>query len=510
MLDGPRQGTLRPSRVLGCAGVRPWPLLALVVLTCGLALASARPTGDGGEYLLEAHAFESHGTPEIRLEDARWLRKRVPSLRGVARSLERGLESASETPLSSVRRDVSGLYYSIHFWFYSLLAAPFVALTELAGASPALALGMLNGLAASAALFALWEHFERTRFALLAAVLFLLAGTTFYLGWTGPEILTGAATVIACARARRGDLPGAMLAGALASVQNASAGALLPFAVWTWWPGRQPLSRHQIAACVAAVALAALPYAFYLAHYRIPSLTGHFATDARLIGSERAWSFVFDLNQGLILGLPGILAAAVAAPFVAAASGIERQLLLRELAGTLALVTAMAVPTLSVYNWNAGESVIMRYGYWVASPLLVMVLELTARFEHRVRNAFALAVAALQLAAIAPNGLLGERSSYLRHSWAAGMVLRHLPGAYNPVREIFFERSLGRESSPGTAAVVAWPHHHPRKALVDRSRPARSAELCADGGIASSEAVHEAGDGWVYLDAPFLCSRGAP
>jgi len=510
MLEAPRQGTRKRALVLGSRRLRLWPLLGLIGLTCGLALASVRPTGDGGEYLLEAHAFASHGTPEIRLQDARWLRERVPSLRGVARRLASGIETASVAPIESVRRDPSGAYYSIHFWFYSLLSAPFLALTDLAGASPALALGALNGIAASACLLALWKHFEQSQFAFPAGVLFLLAGTTFYLGWTGPEVLTGSATIIACVRARRGDLAGGLLASAVASVQNASAGALLPFTLWCWWPRRRGLSKVQLAACAAAVALAALPYAFFFSHYRIPSLTARFATDPRLIGLERAWSFVFDLNQGLVLGLPGILAAAIAAPLVAAATGVERRGLVREVASTLVLVLAMAAPTLSVYNWNAGESVILRYGFWVALPLLALVLEIVARFESRLRCAFALAVGALQVAAVAPNGFLGERSSYLRHSWAASMVLRHFPAAYNPVREIFFERSLGREASPAVAAVVAWPPHRSTKVLWDRSRPALSARLCPDGGIVTSDRVHDAGDGWLYLDPPFRCSPRAP
>lgn len=485
--------------------MRALPLLVLVAVVGVLAVyATDRPTGDGGEYLLEMHAFGTHGTWDIRAGDATWLRARAPSLRGVAHDVV-AAERHDAPGSVATRRATNGAYYAGHFWFYSLLAVPFLGVTELVGAAPTRALGVVNGLAAAFGALALWLHFGRGRFGLAAALSFVLAGTTFYLGWTGPEALTAAATVVACVLARHGKLGAGLTAAAVASLQNASAAALLPYVVWCWWRRRQRVARSDLLLAAAATLLTLLPYAFYYAHFRIPSLTGHFATDPALIGFERAWSFVFDLNQGLVLGMPGVLVALCVAVVLAVAKPPARRSVAVDVASTLALVTVMALPTLSVHNWNAGNSVIIRYGYWVAMPLLVLTLELARSLGPRARTAVMLTFGVLQVAAIAPNGVFGERYSYLRQSWAAAAVLRRFPGVYNPVPEIFFERSLGREVPFSTASVVAWPAHgSPVKLLVRSDRPPRNHRVCPAGVITSTH-VHPSSGGWAYLDRPFRC-----
>ncbi len=482
-------------------------MVLLIALTCGLGLCADKARGDGPEYLLMAHALATRLGPDIRASDASWLGRREPDWARASHRLELGMRDEELTPLPPIRRADDGPYYSIHFWFYSLLAVPFLFLTELFHLTPWRALGALNGVLASAAICVLWVHFERGRFALLAGLLFLLAGTTFYLPWTGPEVLTGATAVIACLRAREGNLAGGLLAGAIASVQNASAGALLPFTLWTWWPRRGRLSRAQIAISAAAVCVAALPYAYFYAHYHMPSIAGHFATNPKLIGFQRAWSFVFDLNQGLVLGLPGILAGLLVVPVLAVATGARPSGLLAEIAPTLVLVATMATPTLAVHNWNMGESVIIRYGYWSAMPLVVLLLELAFRLPLRLRSGFTVGVGAVQMAAIVPHGIIGQHYSYLRHSWAAKAAFRHFPQAYDPWPEIFYERTRGREGDPEGVILLPWPSEGPPcKILRDGTRPPLDERLCPGGGLVTSDHVRDMGDDWLYLDPPFRCS----
>ncbi|HTQ06299.1 MAG TPA: hypothetical protein VMI54_20695 [Polyangiaceae bacterium] len=491
--------------------MRLWPVVLLIALTCGLGLAATESQGDGPEYLLMTHALMTHATPDIRIPDARWIGPRVPFWARASHGLELAIHEKADSFGSIIRAD-DGPYYSVHFWFYSLLAVPFLALVELFRVTPWLAFGALNGVVASVGIGVLWVHFERTRFAFMAVCVFVLAGTTFYVPWTGPEALSGASALIACLRPRKGDLVGGLVAGAVASVQNASAGALLPFVLWCWWPKRRKLSPLELGGCAVAVLLTALPYAFFYKHFHIPSLTGQFATNPKLIGWERAWSFVFDLNQGLILGLPGILLGVVAMPvavFVTKKAGGFT--LLDELLPTLVLVTAMTVPTLAVHNWNMGENVIIRYGYWIAMPLTAVLLELAWRLEARLRTGLTLAVGGVQLAAIAPNGLVGQNYSFHEHSWAAVAMLRHFPQAYNPWPEIFYERTLHHEANPNVVLVLPWPDDGPpRKILRDGSRPPLDERLCPGGGLVTSDHVHDMGDDWLYLDPPFRCAPPAP
>jgi hypothetical protein len=99
----------------------------------------------------------------------------------------------------------------------------------------------------------------------------------------------------------------------------------------------------------------------------------------------------------------------------------------------------------------------------------------------------------------------------VRHTWAAKLVLRHFPGAYNPVPEIFYERSLGWEAPASESRAVVWPYRGtPGKLMVEATRPARSKRICPDGSEVLGAAVHSASDGWRYLDAPFRCGGTEP
>jgi hypothetical protein len=491
---------------------RLWPILVLAALVWVAALAGARPQGDGGEYLLMAHALGTHATPDIRLDDAEWLRTREPRLERVARKLVHGLRHHELTPLAAVRRSERGAYFPLHFWLYSLLAVPPLWLTEALDMAPSAALLAVNALASTFALCLLWLHFERTRFGLVAAAVFVLSGTTFYLGWTGPEALTGAAVVGSCLAARRGELGLASVGAALAAAQNPSTLALVPFATAHFLLQHRTLRRKDVGLLVFAAVLAVLPYAFFYVEFDLPSPLGRFAADPRLIGFERAWSLVFDLDQGLVYGMPGALFAFASAAVLALRllPNSARAPAARDTALTLLLVSVMSLPTLGVHNWNAGCSVFIRYGYWLTLPLLVLAFELLAVLPLRPRCVVLGVTVALGIGVMAGNGVVGQRYRYLGHTWLARFVLRHAPGAYNPEPEIFYERTLGAELPMTKPAPVIWPTHGaPLKLLAPADVPTRSERICPDGGEIQRDHAHAAGGDWLYLDAPFRCAPHA-
>jgi len=481
---------------------------ACYALTFLVATVGVRPTGDGTEYLVVARAIGRHGTPDIRLPNARWIREREPHFRQLTAELVHGIEAGARNPLPSVYRTPGGAYYSLHFWFFSLLAVPFLELTELLGLSPVLALAWVNACGLCAAIAVLFRRSDRAGPALVATVLLWLCGTTFYLAWTGPEVLTGATVLIACLAAKSGRLGLAIAAGGLAATQNPSAVFVLPFVVWTAWPLRRPLPLGEKLGVAGGVLLAALPYLFFYSKFGVWSLIATFATDLALISWERAWSLAFDLNEGMIVGIPGLLAAfvAVVVAVVVRASAPERPALYREVGATLALVVAMAVPTFSIHNWNSGNVVFIRYAYWLAMPLFALALELSERLAERSRILVAAGALALQLCVVGLNGLWGERYNFVHHGSVAKLVLRHFPGAYNPVPEIFYERSLGWEWEPDKVDVVVWPYRgRPGKVMVRHGHRAVSKRICSDGSEILSDSVRPASGGWTYLDAPFQC-----
>jgi hypothetical protein len=477
-------------------------------LTFLLAVVSARPGGDGAEYLLVARALADHGTPEVTRADAEWVRQREPQWRRVAGRIAKGVEQRKLTPLPSVRRARGDRYYSLHFWFYSLLAVPFLWVTEFLRVRPILALACVNGLAASAALDFVFRRYGTARSGLVAAAAFMLCGTVLYLGWTGPEVLTAGAILVACMAARDKELGVGMAAGGLAASQNPSAVFVLPFVLGAFWPDRRRLRRYEIPLVLAGVGLAVLPYLFFFYEFRVWSLIGKFATSVELVSLERAFSLVFDLNQGMVMGLPGLLAGVplVVVAALRAGHAEARGAIAMNAVMTLLLVAALAIPTFSIHNWNSGNVVFSRYGYWIAMPLLEVGLALGSRLASALRSAVVVIAASLQLGVLALNGPFGQRYSFQRHSPVAKVVLRYLPGAYNPVPEIFYERSLGWEAPRDASDVVVWPYSGtPGKIMVRAGRPAVTERICGPYAVVESDGIHQASDGWTYLDAPFRC-----
>jgi len=92
----------------------------------------------------------------------------------------------------------AGRFYGIYFGLYSLLALPFYVLLKAFGGYPHYALTLLN-LSFCVGAF-LYLRRAMARQASSAMLLFLLAGATFYLSWTGPEVLTASCMLICCLR----------------------------------------------------------------------------------------------------------------------------------------------------------------------------------------------------------------------------------------------------------------------------------------------------------------------
>jgi hypothetical protein len=498
-------------------GVTAAILFALSVV--GLAYSNVRPRGDGFEYVLTAAAFAIHATPDVRDEDTVWVANSEPRLGGVMRQVRRGMVSEERSILGSIQRAPSGRYYSFHFWFYSLLSAPFLWAGQLIGLTPVLALLTVNATAVLAASFYAANALTGTR-RLWVPVAFLLSGTTYYLHWSGPEALTASAAFV-CALAAMLGRPGhATLAAGIAAAQNPSALSLLLF-IAGWWLllrrdprhglfGAAPLRRfdHASIACVIGGGLIAmLSPLFFALTFGEPSLIARQATDPSLIGPGRLFSIVFDLNQGMIVGVPGILVGFVLAAGIVfhLRSSAEQRLLYAALVlGSLTTLFAV-LPVLGALNWNSGCSVFMRYAYWSAMPLLVTLLGFASRLVEGIDLAMVCPSAAVQVLSLGLHGLTGTSAAYTRHGPVARVVMTHLPAFYNPEPEVFLERTLGREAPPTAHPIVVWPTQgQPTKVLVTDPGTSTVYEIC-DGNEFENASVAQAAGGAHYLNGPFRC-----
>jgi hypothetical protein len=410
----------------------------------------------------------------------------------------------------------------MHFWLYSLLAAPFIWGTDALGVRPLLALTVVNACAASGLVAYLLRFFRSTALELVAPLLYLSCGTVFYLHWTGPEVLTAAAVLVAALSGLRGQLGVSIIAASIAAAQNPSAAGVL---LWTfgcrlglelgWCPGlleresRHALKWHEFVLAGCGIALLLLPYGFFQVTFGSASLIARDATRPELIGFERAWSLLFDLNQGLFIGMPGLLLAL----FALAALTLDGHLHGRRRNGLLGLLACaafflMLVPTLSIDNLNSGGLVVHRYCTWLAMPLLGLVLALLSNLRIAWFRPVAGLFFAGQLIVIALAGISADPMGYLRHGKLASYVLERWPSFYNPVPEIFLERTLGQETVLRADRAVKWPKRggQPTKVMIHESRVSELKTHCGDEQRATAATEASVEGGWRYLDAPFRCS----
>lgn len=477
--------------------------------------------GDGHEYLLMTHAIYRHGSPLIRSSDIEELKalpqEQLQSARLPVDLLElvrKHYETYQPKLYGGFAATAPEHFYAIHFWFYSILAVPFYAVTTALGLNPAWAFALTN-LAFALAVF-LFLRRSMAHHVYVAFALFVMLGGSYYMSWTGPEVMAASCALMATVAMLGGELGFAVLLAGLGATQNPSLVFMIPFAcgyralIWKRpglaWPGLivGRVGTGELALVATGVALALLPYAFFQFVFGVPSLISENFNHPQLITWNRYFSLWFDLDQGMLIGVPGLLAALLAVPLLFAWEDRRRWLLLA--AGVFLMVTCMAVPTLSAVNWNAGCTVMLRYAYWLAMPLLALLLLGFGQLRTGALRFLFVTVVVLQGATFAEYGVQGEHSNSVAHAAPVRWILRNFPAFYNPDPEIFYERSIGAEKAMlPTLTYLYKQDGQAVKLLRQQNNLQPTAEYCPSGQRLVGQNVRMVDGGWQYEHAPFHC-----
>lgn len=491
-----------------------WRFALLMALFMAVLVTQGQPAyrGDLVEYTLDTVAIASHGTPDIRLADI----ERTRALLGDAHRypfdlLERDMRAGEQNVYAAFARGKDGAVYPVHFFGYSLLAAaPFKAFEAL-GVTPFKAFLVVN-LAAVFVLGLALRHFFRSETRAWAGLgLFFLCGGALYWQWTSPECLS-AALLLAGLLYFAGDAPlrGAVLAG-VASWQNPTILFFFGFApllklCLDWRSGaglganlRALATRANLAGLAAGIAVFALPVLFNLYQYGVPNIIARKFSDPSLVGGARLFSFFFDLNQGMAIGLPGLLAAVL---LWGAATGARARY---ALGAAMLFLLALAVPALAVLNWNSDAAGMMRYAFWSSMPLLFVLLA-TLR-DRAWPPALVAGAAALQALAMAHAG--GYK--YTEFSPLAQQVMAWAPQLYHPEPEIFAERAGNHDNYISPDQVYTYHRDGAVvKTLLNVANPGADALVCGSGAvIAPDNATRDSTRGWRYIDGQVACVAGA-
>jgi hypothetical protein len=452
----------------------------------------------------------NHASPDIRVGDTQGPRV-LPPFAGYYNLVADGLRKGLEVPLPGLLRGGDGRMYAIHFFAYPALAAlPFKLLDKLGG-DPFRCYLVVNSAFVFVLGLALFRLFGNARRASLGLLTYFLCGGMLYWQWSSPETASAAGLLAGLIFYCTGmPILGGVLAG-VGAMQNPPIVFFCAFApllrMALAWRGGSPalaglwraLGWRYLAGALACAALFGLNVLFNEALFGTPSIIGKVSTSTDYIGLHRLASFFFDLNQGMIIGVPAVAAALLLWP------GRRRRGVAVALSAC-AFAVAMAVPSLVAQNWNSGAAGIMRYVLWASMPLLFAFLW---QLRHAPRWPATLVVLVLagQAAAMANARSYGE----LEFSPLALGMLAAAPGWYNPDPEIFYERTSGAESFPMTDKIYTFAvNGQARKTLYNERNPRASEQLCGPGGaLAPGNRYAEAGLGWRYINGPVRCT-GAP
>jgi hypothetical protein len=498
----------------------PFPVrltsILLVLLAALLAVAKPALRGDVVEYASVTVALASHGTPDIRFEDIERTRQLVPELTEPLRQLEQGMRKGDQELYAAFVRGREGKVYPVHFFAYPLLAAlPYVVLEKL-HANPLRAFQVVNYLAVLILALALRRFFGADRKAALGLLLFMLCGGCLYVNWTSPECLSAAALLSALLLLLSGAPLAAGLLGGVASLQNPTIVFFFAFGplLKLWLEYRRTegfaanlksqLTRANLAGLALGLAVFALPPLFNLVQFGVPNIIAKKFSDPQLVGAARLVSFYFDLNQGMILGIPGVLLALALWGWAANTGRAAARKDAATLALCLLFTLALALPALAVLNWNSGAAGIMRYAFWAAMPILLALL-LRLRANAGWPKPLLLGLLLVQGVSMAH----AASYAYVTMSPLARLVMKVAPQWYHPEPEIFAERMGHNDDYIRPGQVYAFGSGNRTKTLFYPAAPESAAQLCAGGGVpAPDNAYTDSAYGWRYIDGPVRCTGG--
>ncbi len=455
-----RQRARYAVKSLSPALITVWIAFALVL---GLSVFSApRRTGDAHQYIAMGLQLSRLQSPSLSPAEETAYRSWLE-----AQSAESGFPNSAP----AVRQPAlvaGGRQEFSHFWFFPLLAAPLLVLTDQFGLHPLTAFTLLNGILLTAALAAIVQVFSA-----LPALAILASPLAWFVARAQVEVFSFTFLTLAIAAAARGRWGWATVAIAVASTQNAPIAAVIPLlwivAAVEWmrensarastWPHRDEMIRASGWIAMAGV-IALLHPIYYLHQLGVltpQQLNGGIA--GSLPAARKLLAPLFDSNIGFLWWLPlttlvsGVGLAVIAVKSQGGNCRSRAQLKL------LLIASAIGCWFLFVFaqttNVNSGGTVhLSRYALWLLPltlPALAAAGDLLNDRAHAIALVSLVVLFALYLGYFRPD----QPERYVEHSPQATWLMAHAPQLFQPLPEIFVERTLHIDGGARASAADA-------------------------------------------------------
>jgi len=402
-------------------------IVAGALAICLIAGSPPRLVGDGREYLAQAIEFASFHGPAFRPAD-------IPHIQAELAQFDPVL--ANWDIWSSTIGDANRGRAFLHFWFYSLLAAPGIWLTHSVGASPTFAFTGLNLLLLG---IAVWVVFPRVG---LAACVLLFAGPIiWWIDKAHTEVFTFALLIVTLALMR--DRPWwSMIAAGMAATQNPPIAILVPivFALAVLRDRAALRDARVLAGAAAGLALALLHPIYTYTHYGRLSLLLE-QTRGGVPTFQALSAVVLDPSVGLIGNYPLFLIVVAAGLLVLVrhhrADAISTEVIVSTIAAAIFLFSFSR--TTNVHH--GGTPSISRYALWLI-PLAIPILSALHRNGgapwRRLLWSAATLSALISVFAFHPAVPQNSREP----TRLAAFLWSRFPSWNNPLPEVFIETQL--------------------------------------------------------------------
>lgn len=394
-----------------------WFTVGAFIVIMAMALMPTQVTGDAHEYLEVAQAWFDHASPDVRAEDIARVQAILAPHHYFVRDPHIGFFQAR-----------NGRWYCWHFWLYSLYTLPFKAALYWLGADEFHAFKCGNLLLFLLACYAALFH---SAVALAKRWMWLglsaISPVIWYLNWTHTETFCWSFVVLSLVALSHRRYALAASGAAIAAMQNPPLLFLAFYMVVAAARERQWRAAFNSGACATG---GLLPSLFYAMHFGYPNLIVHAGySGLRFISWSRFWSFCFDLNQGLLPYMPGLL-------FLVAGAGVYAIRYRDRQAGILSILLIIIILTAAMTrDWISAMCGLIRYAVWML-PIFGWLIVETLPDTPTLRRGVALAVAMQGLILLSSDG----RWDTLTVKWPARLVWNYAPAQYNPQYIIFAQR----------------------------------------------------------------------
>lgn len=402
----------------GPESARRTAIIALAILSVVVAAASEstpRRVGDGIEYIAMARQLGLLRPPSMLPHEVAEFNEAIRSFSGYAEPLA----TASDFLGSDGRHNF------VHFWIYSALVAPLVALAAVLGWHWNHAFTIVNVLMLVGAFLVVSR-----RFGVDTGVFTALSPVVWWVDKAHPEVFFFSGLAVAVSVFVVAPALAAFVLGLLAAQNPVFAPALLVAALLTLRTRRTSPGK-----LLPAFAVAAIHPAYNLWHLGTVTPLSSAVTTAGMSLSNFVLPLI-DPNVGIVWAAPVFFAAWLAG--ISRAKEQDRSVYWLCAGSASSLLCIVALSANLNHGATPGPS---RYGVWLLP--LILCLPLTISGGRRAGLAVALLLASVTASLVSFHPRLDE--NFLHVSRPVQWIYGNVPQWYDPAPEIFFERIVGHE-----------------------------------------------------------------